>query len=165
MKLINHAGLFLKIVQANITKQWLPLIVSLTVTNRCNLRCIYCYGSYYNRNIQDYPTNIWLNLVDDLASLGTKLIHLEGGEPLLRNDIGDLIDYIKNAGMICRMNSNGLLVPKNINKLKGLDSLCISLDGDPEANNENRGQGTYEKILDGIICYCIQLYVIVCVDV
>lgn len=149
---LKYANLFRKLLVAKVTKKWFPLIASLTLTNRCNLRCIYCYGSYYDRDIKDFSTEVWFQLIDELAAMGTELIHLEGGEPLLRNDIGKIIDKAKNKGLICRMNSNGLLVPKKINEIKKLDSLCISLDGDEESNDKNRGEGTYSKIIEGIIC-------------
>ena len=150
MNFLNHAIFVSKIIEANITKRWFPLIASLTVTNRCNLKCIYCYGFYFTRKIEDFPTKFWLNLIDELSSMGTKLIHLEGGEPLLRDDIGLLIDHVKSKNMICRLNSNGLLVPKKIREIRNLDSLCISLDGDEESNDKNRGKGTYKKIIEAI---------------
>lgn len=152
MKYFQHAKLVSKIFSANLTKRWFPLIVSMTITNRCNLRCIYCYGSYYDRAIQDFPIEVWLKLIDQLVPLGTRLIHLEGGEPLLRKDIGQIIEKAKKKGLICRMNSNGILIPKRIKDIIGVDSLCISLDGDEQSNDKNRGQGTYSKIIEGIIC-------------
>ena len=139
-----------EIIKANVTKHWFPLTASLTVTNRCNLKCVYCYGSYFNRDIDDFPTEFWLKLIDELHTMGTKLVHLEGGEPLLRKDIGKIIDYVKGKGMICRMNSNGYLVPARIQEIKRLDSLCISLDGDEESNDKNRGAGCYKKALEAL---------------
>jgi len=82
--------------------------------------------------------------------MGCELIHLEGGEPLIRDDIQDLINHVKKRKMLCRLNSNGLLVPKKIKEIKNLDSLCISLDGDEQANDKNRGKGTYQKIIEAI---------------
>jgi len=150
MNLLNNVSYAGKILKANITKRWFPLTVSLTVTNRCNLRCIYCYGAYYNREVKDFPTKFWLDLIDEVHSMGTKLIHLEGGEPLLRDDIGTFIQHIKDKNMLCRMNSNGYLVPKKISEIERLDSLCISLDGDEESNDKNRGEGSYKKIITAI---------------
>ena len=150
MNIIEHAKFLLQLSKAKILNRNIPLIVSLTVTNRCNLRCIYCYGSYFNRNIKDFPTKFWLDIIDELYSMGTKLIHLEGGEPLLRDDIGELVNYVKSKNMICRLNSNGYLVPKKIKEIEKLDSLCISLDGDEDANDKNRGKGSYKRIIEAI---------------
>lgn len=150
MEFLRHAKYAGEIMCANISKRRIPLTVSLTVTNRCNLKCIYCYGSYFRRNIKDLSTQFWTDLIDELSDMGTRLIHLEGGEPLLRKDIGLLIDHVKNRRMICRLNSNGLLVPKRLDEISRLDSLCISLDGDEESNDKNRGKGTYKKIVEAI---------------
>ncbi len=150
MRLFNHAVFAGRMISAAITGRRFPLITSLAVTNRCNMRCIYCYGSYFDRDIKDFPFAFWRGLIDEAAGMGTALIQLGGGEPLLRDDIGEFITYIKSRGMICRMNSNGILVPEKINVLKKLDSLCISLDGDEESNDKNRGKGTYKKIVEGI---------------
>ncbi len=150
MSFLAHVNFAAEVLKANITKRWLPLSVTLTVTNRCNLRCIYCYGSYFTRDIEDFTTQFWLDLIDEIYGMGTKLIQLEGGEPLLRNDIGELVNYVKGKNMLCRMNSNGYLVSKKIEEVKNLDSLCISLDGGEEANDKNRGKGCYKKVIEAI---------------
>jgi len=151
MDILNHIAFAGRIVKARMAQDFYPLIVSLTVTNRCNLRCFYCYGSYHKRAIGDFPTQFWLTLVDKLHTMGTRLIHIEGGEPLMRDDIGEIIHYIKAKNMICRMNTNGYLVPKKIHDIKKLDSLCISIDGDEVSNDRNRGKGCYQRVIKAII--------------
>lgn len=150
MSFLAHANFVAEVLRANITKRWYPLSVTLTVTNRCNLKCIYCYGSYFTRDIKDFPTKFWFDLIDELDGMGTRLIQLEGGEPLLRDDIGELVNYVKSKNILCRMNSNGYLVPRKIERIKDLDSLCISLDGDEESNDKNRGKGCYKKVIEAI---------------
>ena len=150
MRISKAIQFFTHLALARITGRSIPLVLSLTVTNRCNLRCIYCYGAYYDRDIKDFPAEVWFKLINEAADMGTMLVHLEGCEPLLRPDIGGIIDAVKKRGMICRMNSNGLLVPKRLDDIAALDSLCISLDGDAESNDRNRGSGTYAKIVEGI---------------
>lgn len=147
-----HMRFFGTLLKGRILRQNIPLTVSLTVTSRCNYRCIYCYGAYYERKDKDLPTKVWLNLIDELADMGTRMIHLGGGEPLLRNDIEEIINKVKDKGIICRMNTNGALIPKKIDSLKRLDSICVSLDGKAEANDKNRGEGTFEEIVAGIKC-------------
>ena len=116
------------------------------------MRCIYCYGAYFERKLEDRPLNTWLDTIDELAAMGTRCVHLGGGEPLMRSDVYQIIARVKSHGLLCRMNSNGTLVPKMIEKIKGLDSICISLDGVGQANDINRGKGTFEKIVAGIRC-------------
>lgn len=152
MRLAEHAGYLTGLVKGRMLKRNVPITVSLTITNRCNYKCIYCYGAYYDRKDKDVPTKVWLDLIDELAGMGTRMIHLGGGEPLLRNDIDQIIGRVKDRNMICRINTNGALVPKMIDKLKRVDSICISLDGNEAANDKNRGKGTFKEIIAGIKC-------------
>lgn len=139
---------FLHILKARITKQRVPLFVILCVTNRCNLRCHYCYEDYYDRNHKEYTTKEILDLIDTIAAMGTKYICINGGEALLRDDIEQLVDKIKQKKIICNLSTNGLLVKKHLPALKKIDSLAISLDGIGKSNDLNRGDGTYEKIIE-----------------
>ena len=128
-----------------------PLNVYLAVTNRCNLDCYYCYGDYpVRQNWKEFSTEELLKLFDDLAARGTCLLQLQGGEPLLRPDIGVLIERVRANGMICDMITNGILVEKKFDVVKNLDSICISLDGRKEINDRNRGEGTFESIMRAI---------------
>ncbi len=128
-----------------------PLNVYLAVTNRCNLDCYYCYGDYpVRQDWREFTTDELLKLFDDLAVRGTCLLQLQGGEPLLRRDIGELVDRVLANGMICDMITNGILVEQKFDVVKKLDSICISLDGRKEINDRNRGKGTFEKIISAI---------------
>ena len=87
------------------------------------------------------------HLIDQLADLGTVRISLFGGEPLLREDIGDIIRYVRQKGMHCSMISNGYLVPHKIEDLKHLNMLVLSLDGTKEAHDANREKDSFEKVM------------------
>ncbi|MFC1701014.1 radical SAM/SPASM domain-containing protein [Patescibacteria group bacterium] len=150
MKLSKRISFFTTLLKTKITGKNVPLVVVLNITNRCNFRCIYCYGPYYDSPKNDFTTEQLLKLIDELAILGTKSITLGGGEPLLRDDIGQIIDYIKSKEIECGMNTNGCLIPKKIDSVKKLDLICVSIDGDQESNDANRGEGTFRKIIDGI---------------
>lgn len=152
MSFKNHAGYLAGLVKGRALKRNIPITVSLTITNRCNYKCIYCYGAYYDRTDKDVPLSVWLSLIDELAGMGTRMIHLGGGEPLLRNDIDQIIARVKGHGMICRINTNGALIPQKIDKLRKVDSICISLDGNEVSNDRNRGAGTFKEIIAGIKC-------------
>ena len=75
---------FFAIVRARMSRRRTPLFVTLCVTNRCNLRCIYCYEEYYDRNHREMSTAEILSLIDQLAAMGTRYISINGGEALLR---------------------------------------------------------------------------------
>lgn len=150
MKLSKRISFFTNLLKGKILGKNIPLVVVLNTTNRCNLRCIYCYGPYYDNPKNDFTIEQLLELIDELTALGTKSITLGGGEPLLRDDIGQLIDYIKSKGIECGMNTNGILIPQKIDIVKKLDLVCISIDGNKESNDTNRGEGSFEKIMAGI---------------
>jgi len=130
----------------------IPIQVVLCVTNRCNLRCVYCYEEYYDRNYKEFTTEQILSLIDELCDMGTKLISINGGEALVRDDIEVIVDKINKKNILCQLTTNGLLVKKNIPVLKKVDSLTLSIDGYGESNDLNRGRGTYEKIIEAFEC-------------
>jgi len=150
MKLSQRISFFANLIKAKLLRKSIPLVVVLNITNQCNFRCIYCYGPYYDNPKTNFTTEQLKKLIDDLAKMGTKSITLGGGEPLLRPDIGELIDYVNAKGIECGMNTNGSLIPEKINVVKKLDLICVSLDGDQKGNDANRGEGTYDKIMAGI---------------
>ena len=139
------------IIYCHLVSKRQPINVYLAVTNRCNLKCYYCYGEYANRkDWREFTTEELLTLIDDLARQGTRLLQLQGGEPLLRDDIEVLIDRVRYNGIICDLITNGILVEQKFDAVKKLDSICISLDGREATNDRNRGSGTFKKIMRAI---------------
>lgn len=129
------------------SKNRVPLIVNYQVTTLCNLRCIYCYADLHSRNEQkDLSTSEIFKEIDELYRLGTRWVRLMGGEPLMRDDIGAIIDYIKQKGIFCELNSNGYLVPKKIKEVRKADTVCMSADGGEEVTDTCRGKGTFKRV-------------------
>lgn len=145
-----YLSYFWAICRARILRQRVPILVTLCVTNRCNLRCAYCYEEYYDRNYQEIPKEKLFQLIDELAEMGTKYISINGGEALLRQDIHEIVDKIRSRRMLCHVSTNGVLVKNHLDMLKKVDSVAVSLDGIGKANDLNRGAGTYEKIMAGV---------------
>jgi len=128
-----------------------PIIVHMNVTNACNLKCSYCYGKYSNRpGVKDLDSPTLIKIIRQLAKSGTRRINFGAGEPLIRNDIGTLINVAAEAGIVTSMNTNGHLVPKMIDKLKKLDTLCISLDGSKDVHDRFKGAGSHKMVMDAI---------------
>ncbi|WP_347273857.1 radical SAM protein [Candidatus Kuenenia sp.] len=146
----NKISFGIDVLKAKMSGQYKPFQVQLSVTNRCNLKCSYCYANYPERTHKELTTDNLFYIIDELKKIGTKRINLVGGEPLLRKDIGKIIDHIKAKGIECVMTSNGYMVSKKINDVKKLDLLCISLDGNREANDANRGKGSYDMAIGAI---------------
>lgn len=138
------------ILKCKVLGRYRPLVVLLYVTDRCNLKCRYCQGHWSARKINDFTTEEIFSIVDQCVELGTKHFTIHGGEIFLRDDVEKTIAYMKGKGLYVNLVTNGILLAENIEKIRDIDSLCISLDGSETANDMNRGKGTYKKIVEAI---------------
>jgi MoaA/NifB/PqqE/SkfB family radical SAM enzyme len=120
------------------------LSANLYLTHRCNLRCLYCSSPY--RDTLELATGQWRSVIDELAALGCRRIGILGGEPLLRRDVGEVIDHVRARGMACVLTSNGLMVPRRVDDLRGLSTLVLSLDAPGPANDAQRGAGVFAAV-------------------
>ena len=121
-----------------------PLGVSWVVTNRCNLRCVYC--ACPDIKTKELNTEQAVDVIGEMSCLGTARVHLTGGEPLVRKDIGTLIERMRFYDMRVSMSSNGTLVPRRKRILRGLRSVSFSLDGPPEVHDANRAAGSVDEV-------------------
>jgi MoaA/NifB/PqqE/SkfB family radical SAM enzyme len=106
-----------------------PLLAHIIPIRRCNLACKYC--NEFDDFSKPVPTETMFHRVDKLADLGTSVITISGGEPLLHPDLDDIIRRIRKRGMVAGLITNGyLLVPERIQRLNkaGLEWLQISID-------------------------------------
>ncbi|MDI6787478.1 MAG: radical SAM protein, partial [Planctomycetota bacterium] len=111
----------------------IPLAVRFQLSNRCDHRCLYC--NVWNTKSGELSTEEVFSLLNELKKMGAKTISFSGGEPLLREDIGEIIDYCKNLNISPSMNSRGALIEKKIRELKNLDQIKVSIDGPEEIHD------------------------------
>jgi MoaA/NifB/PqqE/SkfB family radical SAM enzyme len=105
------------------------ILAHIIPTRRCNLSCAYC--NEYDDVSPPIPTEEMIRRIDRLAYLGTSIVTISGGEPLLHPEIEKIISRIRHHGMIAGIITNGyLLTPKKIVALNaaGLEHLQISID-------------------------------------
>ncbi len=105
------------------------LLAHLIPIRRCNLACKYC--NEFDDFSKPVPIETLRRRVDLLAALGTNIITISGGEPLLHPELDELIGFMRGHGMIAGMITNGyLLTADRIRRLNraGLDHLQISID-------------------------------------
>ncbi|MCJ7569691.1 MAG: radical SAM protein, partial [Anaerolineales bacterium] len=77
-----------------------PVIVSFAVTRQCNLRCIHCYSRSVDTPHPDELTTAEAKrVIGEIADAGARLIIFDGGEPLMREDIYELIAHAKEVGL------------------------------------------------------------------
>ena len=145
MKLLNKLSVINAILMARVFKKKTPLIVSWAITTRCNKSCTYC--DIRNIKVKELETGHVLSLITELSRLGTRIIHFTGGEPLLREDIGMIIDYCSERGILTSINSNGSLMKQRIKELKNLNLVGLSLDGPEDVHDSIRGKGSYGEVI------------------
>jgi MoaA/NifB/PqqE/SkfB family radical SAM enzyme len=106
-----------------------PVLAHLIPTRRCNLSCSYC--NEYDDFSKPVPPAELCRRIDKLADLGTNIISMSGGEPLLHPELDNLIARVRSHGCISGMITNGyLLTPDRIKRLNraGLEHMQISID-------------------------------------
>ena len=106
-----------------------PIMAHIIPIRRCNLSCSYC--NEYDDVSKPVPTDVVISRINKLADLGTSIITLSGGEPLLHPDLDDIIGAMRRRRVMAGMITNGyLLVPERVQRLNraGLDHLQISID-------------------------------------
>ena len=106
-----------------------PILAQIVPIRRCNLSCSYC--NEFDKVSAPVATELMISRIDRLATLGTTMIDLSGGEPLLHPDLDEIIQRIRRVGAIAGLLTNGyLLTPERIGRLNraGLDRLQISVD-------------------------------------
>ncbi len=106
-----------------------PVLAHLIPMRRCNLACGYC--NEYDHTSSPVPVEVIKSRIDKLASLGTSIVTISGGEPMMHPQLDDIIHHIRLRGMIAGLISNGYyFTPERIKRLNkvGLEYLQISID-------------------------------------
>ena len=138
------------------SEKFIPLIISWNVTRKCNLKCSHCYinaaSGEYNDELNTEESK---RLIDQISEVSRPLLILSGGEPLLRKDVFELIQYGTQKGLRMGLGSNGALIDNDVaKKLKeaGIKTVSISLDSHvPEHHDEFRGvKGSWQKAVNAI---------------
>ncbi len=133
-----------------------PFYISLAVTNRCQGRCVHCYSFLQRHEERPELTTAELeSVIDQAARLGIFQVIFTGGEPLLRKDILELIGHARRRGLLTRLNTNSLLLDRDMAlalKKAGLGQCALSLDdADPETHDRMRGlPGHHARTLENL---------------
>ena len=106
-----------------------PIMAHIIPIRRCNLSCTYC--NEYDDFSKPVATDVMVARINLLANLGTSILTLSGGEPLLHPDLDQIIAAMRTRGVLASMITNGyLLTPDRVRRLNhaGLDHMQISID-------------------------------------
>jgi MoaA/NifB/PqqE/SkfB family radical SAM enzyme len=131
-----------------------PFIVTYSFTRLCNLKCRHCYSNGGTKGEHELSPDKARDVVKEVAEAGSRIIIFDGGEPLMREDIYQLISLGKSLGLTTVLGTNGTLItPSVAGKLldAGLDHCAVSIDGStPQTHEWLRGvEGCFEKAVNG----------------
>lgn len=132
---------------------YLPGEVVWAVTNACNLKCKHCMLDSGKEFPDELTTEEGKRLIDDAAKLGSVKFAFTGGEPLMREDIFELVQYANTTDVQVCMATNGTLMDEGMaQRLKnaGLYSFGMSIDGVGKKHDDFRGlEGTFDLAMQG----------------
>ncbi len=127
----------------SIPVEYQPSLISWNLTRMCNLRCPHCYMEGGRKAEKELTTDECLALIDEMKALGTEMLILTGGEPLLRKDIFEIASAASARGIWVVMGTNGVLITdKVVAKMIecGVQGVAISIDSlDPAKHDHFRG--------------------------
>ncbi len=115
--------------QQTLSKKSAPVSFYISLTNKCEYNCIHCSAKNTGKG-EELTTEEWLKVIKDMQDMGTSIIGFTGGEPLLRDDLEEIINSIDDRSMtILFTTGKGLTLERAKSlKKKGLFAIGISLD-------------------------------------
>jgi len=130
-------------------------VVAYNVTKRCNLNCLHCYSSSNDQSGEDELTGSQAKaFLQSLPEVRCPVVLFSGGEPLLRNDLFDLLGYAAALSLRTVISTNGTLIdPDSARRLAraGVAYVGISLDGSEAVHDKFRAsKGSFKAALAGI---------------
>jgi mycofactocin radical SAM maturase len=124
-----------------------PICLTWELTYGCNLACVHCLSSSGRRDPNELSTAEAKAVIDELRDLQVFYVNIGGGEPTIRSDFYELIDYSVAQGVGVKFSTNGSTInPARAARLAGSDyvDVQISIDGADEATNDAvRGVGSF----------------------
>jgi MoaA/NifB/PqqE/SkfB family radical SAM enzyme len=120
-----------------------PLVAELFLTENCNLRCVSC-ACWHHTKSDELSTQEWKDVLSQLAKISIFKVNFTGGEPLIRRDSVDLMDFARRVGIRhMHLNTNAiLLTPSKLDDVleSGVRSFNVSVDGPREIHDKIRGR-------------------------
>jgi len=125
-----------------------PICLTWEITYACNLQCVHCLSSSGQRDPRELTTAEAKRVLDELHDLQVFYINIGGGEPMVRRDFFELVDYSISRDIGVKFSTNGAFIDaEKAKRFAAMDYLDIqiSLDGiDAVTNDAVRGAGSYD---------------------
>ena len=131
------------------------MLISWNTTNQCNMFCEHCYREAGEKLSEELSTEEGKRLIEGIARAGFRIMIFSGGEPLMREDIFELVSYAREQGLRPVLGTNGsFITPQIARRLKeaGVMGAGISLDSvDPEKHDRlRRYPGAWKEAVAGM---------------
>ncbi|MGE0308525.1 MAG: radical SAM protein, partial [Acidimicrobiia bacterium] len=124
-----------------------PICLTWELTYACNLQCVHCLSSSGRRDPRELSTAECRSFVDELAAMQVFYVNIGGGEPMIRRDFFDIVDYAIDQRVGVKFSTNGAFIDAEAaRRMAAMDYLDIqiSVDGvDAGTNDAIRGEGSY----------------------
>ncbi len=131
-----------------------PICLTWELTYACNLECVHCLSSSGRRDPRELTTAEAKGVLDELHDLQVFYINIGGGEPMIRRDFFELLEYSIGRGIGVKFSTNGAFIDQaKAERLTAMDYLDIqiSLDGtDAVTNDAVRGEGSYDTAIQAM---------------
>jgi len=128
-----------------------PICLTWELTYACNLSCVHCLSSSGRRDPRELSTEECKALIDEFERMQVFYVNIGGGEPTVRSDFWELVDYATEHHVGVKFSTNGVrITPEAAARLAGSDyvDVQISLDGATESVNDAvRGAGSYRTAM------------------
>src|SRR5256885_1349882 len=124
-------------------------MVYYAITDGCNLRCPYCYASSLKCLPGELDTAESMDLVTQVAEMGTAIVVFTGGEPMLRKDLFQVAEHANRSGLRSNIITNATMIrtPEMARRIaETFNAVTVSLDGaTAETHDRTRGKGSFAK--------------------
>ncbi|GAB19543.1 hypothetical protein GOEFS_091_00350 [Gordonia effusa NBRC 100432] len=125
-----------------------PICLTWELTYACNLSCVHCLSSSGKRDPRELSTEQCKAIIDELQRMQVFYVNIGGGEPTVRPDFWELVDYATSHQVGVKFSTNGLRIDREVaQRLAASDyvDVQISLDGaTAEVNDAVRGRGSFD---------------------
>jgi mycofactocin radical SAM maturase len=125
------------------------------VTYACNLSCIHCLSDAGKKRADELTTDECKQVIDAASAMKVFQFNIGGGEPFMRPDFIDLMDYAHSKEIVTCISTNGTLIDDEVSQRldNRLVYIQVSLDGaTPDSNDPIRGKGSFKKVMRALEC-------------
>jgi len=146
MKELLYSGL--AIFGARFFNKKSPVIISWSLTDKCDRHCLYC--NRWKSPQAELKTEEVFSVLNQLSDMKTRVIIFTGGEPFVRPDLKEIINYAHNKGIYTMLHTNAGLLSGRAGDICNLNKIIFCILGPREVNDSLRGDGAYDNVLSGI---------------